>query len=171
MRLILAFVFAATFWGNSSAHADPVTIWSMNAASCVPAQAAGTNYSISGGAVTNVVAQLQYFYCPIPYDLRALNGATHTLTLYYAGNSNYTCTGLCSQFHFVEANVVAMSRSTGAETTVVSLGSVTSSTFASVSSAFSHTFDLDANVYYVRIRVSGNTSNPQTVYAVALKDS
>ena len=164
-----AVVLVACF--AAQADADPATIWSMNAASCTPAQAAGTSYSISGGAVTNIVAHQQYFYCPIASNLRQLNGTTNTITLYYTGQSNYGCSGLCQQAHWISVELVAMSRSSGAETSVVTLGSTAASAFSSVSAAFSYAFDFDANVYYVRIRAEGNTTWPQTIYAVALKDS
>jgi hypothetical protein len=156
---------------NAHADADPATIWSMNAASCTPAQAAGTSYSISGGAVTNLVAHQQYFYCPIPSSLRQLNGPTNTITLYYSGQSNYGCSGICQQAHWVQIELVAMSRTTGVESTEITLGSTAASGFSSVSTTFSKTFDFDANVYYVRIRAEGNAAWPQTIYAVALKDS
>jgi hypothetical protein len=155
----------------SNAHADPATIWSMNAASCTPAQPAGTNYAISAGAVTNLIAHQQYFYCPIAYNLRQLNGTSNTLTLHFSGTSNYPCGGLCTQPHYVVADLVAMSRTTGAETIVATAASFSSSTFATVTTGFSYTYDFDANVYYVRIHAEGTTSWPQNVYAVALKDS
>jgi hypothetical protein len=155
---------------SGRADADPATIWSMNAASCTPAQPAGTNNTVTGGAVTNITAS-QSFYCPIPYNLRQLNGTTNTMTLYYSGLSNYGCVGICQRAHWVSAELVAMSRSTGAETTVVTLGSATSATFASVSAGFSYAFDFDANVYYVRIHAEGTPTWPQNVFSVALKDS
>jgi hypothetical protein len=155
---------------SGRADADPATIWSMNAASCTPAQPAGTNNTVTGGAVTNITAS-QSFYCPIPYNLRQLGGTSNTLTLYYSGPSNWGCSGLCTGPHYVIASLVAMSRSTGAETTVVDLPSVTAGSFSSVSVAFSHAFDFDANVYYVRVRTLASTSFVQSFYAIALKDS
>lgn len=152
------------------ASADPATIWSANAASCVPAQALSSSVTISAGAVY-VTTSPVYFYCPINTSLRQSNGTSNTLTLVYSGTSNYGCSGLCTAPHFTEADLVALSRSTGAETTVVALGSTTSSVATSVSSSFSYAFDFDANVYYVRILVRGSTTYPQYVYAVALKDS
>lgn len=152
------------------ASADPATIWSANAASCVPAQPLTSSVTVTGGALY-VTTGPQYFYCPIQSSLRQSNGTSNTLSLVYSGTSNYGCNGICTAPHFSQANLVALSRSTGLETTVVSLGSVTSSGVATVSSAFSYTFDFDANVYYVRILVRGSTTYPQYVYAVALKDS
>jgi hypothetical protein len=171
MRFIGLSALVAIAVLSARADADPATIWSMNAASCTPAQAAGTSYSISGGAVTNLVAHGQYFYCPISSSLRQLNGTTNTITLYYSGQSNYGCISLCQQAHWVEVQLVAMSRTTGAETTVVTLGSTAAASFASVSSGFSYAFDFDANVYYVRIRAEGTTTWPENIYAVTLKDS
>jgi len=147
-----------------SAKADsPFTIWSANGASFVPDSKSVANNSygtgagtVSGGAQVTVTLYARVTLLP------ANTGFSSLLLI----NSGRTAPNVNTK-----AELVRMSRATGAEFTIAAVTATSSSSVHTTNTNFSAPFDQDHFLYYVRVTLrSGITvTQLQVLYGVALQ--
>jgi hypothetical protein len=167
--LASALVSFASTKGAEAANGD--TWWSANAATCVPTPSS-SSHTVSAGTV-QVSSGTVTLYCPITYSA-ALDGLSlFTLHLSHKGSKKNTIT----EKAYVQAELVVMSRSTGAESVPsgATFNPGGSTTYVEDSSGnITHAFDFNANYYYMRITIPCNTITAgfdQTFYGVAIVES
>ena len=148
-----------------SAKADsPFTIWSANGASFVPdsKSVANNSYGTGAGTVSGGAQVTVTLYAPVTL-LPANTGFSSLLLI----NSGRTAPNVNTK-----AELVRMSRATGAEFTIAAVTATSSSSVHTTPSpGFSAPFDQDNFLYYVRVTLrSGITvTQLQVLYGVALQ--
>ena len=149
--------------GGSGLADSPFTIWSANGASFVPDSKSVVNhwYSTGAGSVAGGAQVTVTLYAPV--TLLPLNTGFSSILVI---NSGRTATNVNTR-----AELVKMSRSTGAESTVAAVTASSSSSVHTTNTNFSAPFDQDHFLYYVRVTLrSGITvTQLQVLYGVALQ--
>jgi hypothetical protein len=167
-RITLALLVSALVGLAGSRTADAGTAWSSNGASCTVAAGSGS-YSVNAGTVHVTNGNTVTLYCPVSYST-GLSGLT-LLTIEADHQGLTVFNGRIDQA-YVRAEVVAMSRSTGAESVLYTFFPGSSSTYLLDDDNFSlPAMNFDANFYYVRVTINVHTSvsgYDQTFYGVAL---
>jgi hypothetical protein len=193
MRWMGVVLVAATWmaFDSSTARAD-TTAWSTNAAACVPVSAFGVH--VTAGAVTAGAGVTVTLYCGITKS--ALSGGFNRIEITYKGGSFVlppigrlqsstaqtspaqgstpdvtTMAAVILTGGIVTAELIEMSKATGAETVKCGIQSTGSSVIATESQVCnSSSVNFDQNFYYVRIVLKSGiaTLQQETIYGTAL---
>src|SRR5262245_66744 len=142
---------------------SPFTIWSANGASFLPdsKSVANNSYRTGLGTVTSAAQVTVTLYAPVTM-LPPNTGFSALLVV----NSGRTATNVNTK-----AQLVKMSRSTGAETVIAAVTASSSSSVHTTVTTFSATFDQDTFFYYVRVTLTSGiaVTQAQVLYGVALQ--
>ena len=163
-KLILGLVVVASLAAfSTSARASPFTIWSANGASFLPdsKSVANNRYSTGLGTIAGGAQVTVTLYAPVTM-LPPNTGFTALLVV----NSGRTAPNVNTK-----AELVKMSRSTGAETIIATVTASSSTSVHTTSTSFSATFEPDNFFYYVRVTLKSGivVSQLQVLYGVALQ--
>lgn len=175
-RLAGVALIAATWIGYSSTAQADVTVWSTNAAACVPVSAAGL--VVTAGAVTAGSGNTVTLYCGVTKH----PGGFAYIEITYKGGGPLVITGEAlstQQAQLVNplfsgvatSQLIEMSRQTGVETVkcgVQSKGSVQIATERNICN--NSNLDFEKNFYYLRINLRSGLLAGQdfTVYGSSL---
>jgi hypothetical protein len=177
-RLMGVALIAATWMGfhSSTAQAE-LTVWSINAAACVPVSASGL--IVTAGAVTAGAGNTVTLYCGITQS--ALAGAFVSIEITYKGGGfggiitgglNTTAARVSPLTGGVATSeLIEMSKQTGAETVKCGVQSKGSLQIATERNLCNNSeLDFEKNFYYVRIILKSGliTGQDQTVYGTSL---
>ena len=187
---------AATWMGfhPSTARAD-TTVWSTNAAACVPVSAFGLH--VTAGAVTAGAGVTVTLYCGITKS--ALSGGFNRIEITYKGGGfvlppigrAQSSTGQTSTAQdstadvntmaavvltggVVTAEVIEMSKATGSEAVKCGIQSKGSSVIATEAQVCNNSnVNFDQNFYYVRVVLKSGiaTLQQETIYGISLTAS
>ena len=142
---------------------SPFTIWSANGASFLPDSKSVMNnsYSTGSGTVAGGAQVTVTLYAPVTM-LPPNTGFSALLVV----NSGRTATNVNTK-----AQLVKMSRSTGAETTIAAVTASSSASVHTTVTSFIATFDPDNFFHYVRVTLKSGiaVSQAQVLYGVALQ--
>lgn len=142
---------------------SPFTIWSANGASFLPDSKSVANnwYGTGVGTVTGGAQVVVTLYAPV--TMLPPNTGFSALLLV---NSGRTATNVNTK-----AQLVKMSRSTGAETIIAAVTASSSGSVHTTVTAFSAAFDQDNFFYYVRVTLRSGiaVTQAQVLYGVALQ--
>jgi hypothetical protein len=148
---------------GSGLATSPFTIWSANGASFLPDSKSVMNnsYSTGLGSVAGGAQVTVTLYAPVTM-LPPNTGFSALLVV----NSGRSATNVNTK-----AELVKMSRSTGAETTIAAVTASSSSSVHTTVTIFIATFDPDTFFYYVRVTLKSGiaVSQLQVLYGVALQ--
>lgn len=153
-----------SFAGSNTAHAAG-TYWSAAAATCVPGDPAiqSDRYLVQAGKVQHTASSVDLvtLYCPVERN----TGADDPNRLYMTWNDSSSAPGAN-----VKAQLIRMSKTTGALTTIATLDSNSSGTgliYGSV--GFTEALNWGQNYYYVRVDLDrNNTSEIEQFFGVEL---
>jgi hypothetical protein len=149
--------------GGIGLASSPFTIWSANGASFLPDSKSVVNnfYSTGLGTVTGGAQVTVTLHAPITM-LPPNTGFSALLVV----NSGRTTTNVNTK-----AQLIKMSRSTGAETTIAAVTASSSASVHTTVTTFIATFDPDNFFYYVRVTLKSGilVSQSQVLYGVALQ--
>jgi hypothetical protein len=150
--------------GGSGLADSPFTIWSANGASFVPdsKSVANNSYSTGVGSVAGGAQVTVTLYAPVTL-LPPNTGFSSILVI----NSGRTATNVNTR-----AELVKMSRSTGAESIIAAVTATSSSSVHTTPSpGFSAPFEQDKFLYYVRVTLRSGiaVTQLQVLYGVALQ--
>jgi hypothetical protein len=149
--------------GGTGSASSPFTIWSANGASFLPDSKSVVNnfYSTGVGTVAGGAQVTVTLYAPVTM-LPPNTGFSALLVV----NSGRTAPNVNTK-----AQLVKMSRATGAETTIAAVTCSSSASVHTSVTSFSATFDPDTFFYYVRVTLRSGIAVPQlqVLYGVALQ--
>jgi hypothetical protein len=177
LRLTGVFLVAATVMGfNPSTVRADMAFWSTSAAACVPASAFGLN--VTAGAVAAAGGAIVTLSCPLINPA----GVFDTIEITYKGGGFVmppqgstgdvnTMAAAILNGGLVTADLIEVSKATGAETVKCEVQSKGSSTIVTERNLCQdNKMDPLQNVYYVRIVVKSgfNAAQQATIYGASL---